>query len=91
MTRAISEAYDKGYLNGGLVQVETGDCYRVYFIDPFRLKQDLEAVSELGRPYVAELGMVVLPEITLESINGVLGHLLADGFFDNLKPVKCND
>jgi hypothetical protein len=85
--RSKDEAHSKGYLSGALVQLENGDSYSVYFIDPVRLRQDLDAEVELGRPYIAEPGIVVIPEITVEKIESVLGRLLSDRFFDNLKPL----
>lgn len=85
--RAEIETPDKGYLNGTVVVLEDGTRYQVYFIDPTRLKQDLDTEVESGRPFLAETGLIILPLVTVENARAVLPALLADGFFESLKPM----
>lgn len=85
--RAEFETTFKGYLNDVEVELEDGDRYRVFFIDPTRLRQDLEEEVRLGMPYFAEVGMIVLPEVTINNAKAAIKSLLEDGFFASLKPL----
>ena len=73
--RRESETLFKGYLGGVVVQSPEGLRYKVFFVDPTRLKQDLDDDAEAGRPYFTEPGLVVLPEVTTESIRTAVGGL----------------
>jgi hypothetical protein len=84
--RAESEAYMKGYLSVS-VQLEKGEIFNVYFIDPVRLKQDLDAEIEMGRPFIAQSGLIVVPEITIPEIKKILSEVASEGFFERFKPV----
>lgn len=84
--RAEYETPSKGYLNHVEVELENGNRFRVVFIDPTRLQQDLEDDAKAGRPYFAEAGMIVLPEVTVEKARAVIKYLVEDGFFESLKP-----
>jgi tetratricopeptide (TPR) repeat protein len=81
------EMADKGFLNGVIVRSDDGLRYRVYFIDPIRLQQDLAAETETGCPYFTEPGLIVLPEITLRAVETAVERLWREGFFDSLRPV----
>jgi len=84
--RLAFEAPSKGYLRDVMVQLD-GTRYKLFFIDPVRLQQDLEADVADGRAYYAEPGMVVLPEVTTEAIHKAIAGLLREGFFHYLKPL----
>jgi hypothetical protein len=86
--RAEFETPLKGYLRDVQVRLENGSCYRLFFIDTTRLRQDLDAEIEAGRPYYAEPGLVVLPEVDTESIRRAVSALWREGFFDQLKPIS---
>jgi len=86
--RAEFEAPAKGYLRDVEVRMQDGSRHRLFFIDPVRLQQDLEADVELGRPYYAEPGMVVLPEVTTEAVRRAVAGLWQDGYF---KPAQVPD
>ena len=81
------ETPSKGYLRDVLVHLEDGTGYKLFFIDPVRLGQDLEGDVANGRDYYAEPGMVVLPEVTTEKIRNAVAGLWHDGFFQRLKPL----
>ncbi len=62
----------KGYRSDGILENQEGEMYRVYFIDPVRLQQDLEAERELGSPFLAEPGLIILPEVTREAMENAV-------------------
>ncbi|MEC4817065.1 MAG: hypothetical protein SAK29_27920 [Scytonema sp. PMC 1069.18] len=78
----------KGYRSDGIVHSPDGEMYPVYFIDPVRLQQDLEAETELGSPFLAETGLIILPEVTREAMENAVRQLWAKGFFQSVKSLK---
>lgn len=96
LTVSFPEGYDdrlefetpsKGYLRDVTVQLEDGARYKLFFIDPVRLEQDLQSDVANGRDYYAEPGMVVLPVVNTETIRNAVARLWRDGFFHYLKPL----
>jgi hypothetical protein len=85
--RAEWEAEHKGWLPGVTVELADGSRYPVFFYDPVRLSQDLEADANSGHPYVAEPGLIVLPQVTRAAIGEAVGQLVGSGFFDRLRPL----
>lgn len=85
--RMEDEAPMRGYLSHLQAELENGERYLLFFIDSIRLNQELEMQTKSGRPYFAEQGMVVLPEVTVEKAKEVLKQLLKNGFFERLKPL----
>jgi len=84
--RGEQEMQMRGYLSHAMVEVKGGQRYSALFIDPIRLQQDLDEEVRLGRPCLAEPGLIVLPEITLQAIKGAVHYLWGIGFFSRLKP-----
>ena len=82
------DARDRGYVSHASVRVAAGATYRVYFYDPDRLSQDLEYEVSIGRMCIAEPGLIVLPEITLENMQTAVRRLYAEGYFDGLRPLE---
>src|SRR5947208_12423350 len=82
------ETPSKGYLRDVVVQLEDGSAYKLFFIDPIRLQQDLQADVADGRAYYAEPGMVILPGVTTETIHKAVSALWREGFFRSLKPLS---
>jgi hypothetical protein len=80
--RVAYEAKARGYLGGVQVEFPDGKRHPVYFYDPVRLAQDLEEETKQGRPFIAEKGMVVLNDITLENMTESVGWLAEHGFFN---------
>ncbi len=76
----------KGYLSRLRVRLDDGRHYLVNLIDPVRLAQDLEVETSCGRPYFAEPGLILLPEVTTRSITEAIHSLWREGFFETLKP-----
>ena len=81
--RAALEISLKGWLG---VQVELADgCrYTVYFSDPLRLQQDVDEAVQSGKPCFAEPGLVIVPEVTVETIQDAVQFLWQQGFFTSL-------
>ena len=77
----------RGYLEGATVRLADGSRYPVFFYDPVRLGQDLEEYAKLGRPFLAEPNLIVLPEVTEEAMRAAVEALARQGFFQQLKPL----
>jgi hypothetical protein len=82
--RAAFEMPFKGWLNT-FVELDEGYRYSVHFTDPVRLQQDLDEDVNLGKPYFAEPGLIILPEVTVEAIESAVQRLWEQGFFAHLK------
>jgi hypothetical protein len=68
------------------VEVESdGSRYRLFFIDPVGLEQELKSNVDSGRLYFAEPNLIVLPEVTTAAITKAVAGLARDGFFQFLK------
>ncbi|BAZ12465.1 hypothetical protein NIES4071_42960 [Calothrix sp. NIES-4071] len=86
--RDDEETFRKGYRSDGIVQSPEGEIYPVYFIDPIRLQQDLEAEEDNGSAFLAEPGLIILPEVTREAMENVVRQLCEQGYFKSLVPLK---
>jgi hypothetical protein len=84
--RAEAETPAKGYLPDVEVQLAGGGSYRLYFIDPVRLKQTLDDDAQEGRPYFSEPGLVVVPEVTTPGIHKAIAGLFREGYFRKGRP-----
>ncbi len=85
--RAQLEAHSRGYLSNVKVQQPDGSVYPVFFYDCIRLAQDLEYEVSVGRICLAEVGMIIVPEITLENMTLAVNRLTEIGFFSSFKPL----
>jgi hypothetical protein len=74
------EATQRGYMGHGWVELSDGSRHRVTFIDPVRLAQDLASEEGMGRPFLAEPGLIVLREVTWENML-VAARALAEADF----------
>lgn len=83
--RAAFEMAAKGWLSAH-VEIKDGRQFSVYFSDPVRLQQDLDESVRAGKPYFAEPGLIVLPEVTVETVRAAVQMLSEQGFFDQLRP-----
>jgi len=82
--RAAFETPLKGWLSTH-VELEDGCRYAVYFSDPIRLQQDVEEALKRGRPCFAEPGLIIVPEVTVQTIRDAVQFLSKQGFFAYLK------
>ncbi len=85
------EARGRGFLSHVMVELEKGFLYPVCFYDVVRLRQDLEESSKHGRPFIADPGMIVVQEISLETMEHAIERLWDEGFFEHLTPVTPED
>ena len=81
------ETPSRGYLSDVIVEMKDGQRYKLFFYDPVRMRQDLEAEISAGKPCLAEPNVILLPEITIENIEKAVQRSWQDGFFDELKPI----
>lgn len=72
------EAREKGWLQGVEIRFANGNARPLFFYDPVRLAQDLDAETGLGRPYISQPGMVVIPEVTRDAILVAVDRILED-------------
>ena len=86
--RVELEMTDKGYFAGPVVELEDGSRYELYFYDPVRLAQDLERSAAEGIPCIAEVNLVVVPEVTPAAILAAVERLVQIGYFGHLRPVS---
>jgi hypothetical protein len=82
-----AEAQARGYLSHVLVETVDGNLYPVTFYDPVRLQQDLDERTKQAEPFVAEVGLIVVPEITMTTLEAAARGACRDGLFDYMKPI----
>jgi hypothetical protein len=85
--RAEFETPSKGYLHEVEVRGEDGSRYRLFFIDPVRLQQDLEEDCRSGRSFYAEPGMIVLPEVNTRAVQEAIAVLWREGYFKHMRAI----
>lgn len=79
--RAEFELPYRGYLPGVMVSLRDGSRHPLAFIDLARLGQGLGDREGVGRPFYAERGLVILPEVTAEAIRAAVQGLWEEGYF----------
>jgi len=85
--RSEYETPSRGYLSGVVVRMGDGARYPLFFIDPVRLRQELQGEIGGPQPYFWEPNLVVLPEVTTESIRTAVEGLVKERFYEHLKPL----
>jgi hypothetical protein len=85
--QAEYETPSRGYLGGVIVRLEDGTRYQLFFIDPVRLQQELMGQIGDAQPYFWEPNMVVLPQVTTETIRVAVDGLVKDRCFESLNPL----
>jgi hypothetical protein len=86
-----AELPDKGYIEDVVVELDCGARYALCFIDPTRLRQELELEVRSGRPFYAIPNLVVLPEVTRSAIERATRELWLEGYFERLKTALAMD
>ena len=81
------EAKDSGYRSHVQVLLCSGNLYPLVFYTCNSLSQFLEADMKLGNKFIADPGMVILSEVTLENMQNAVNKLEKEGFFDHLVPI----
>jgi hypothetical protein len=82
---AAYDAEARGYLSYASVELGNGARYPVVFYDPVRLQQDLEVEVGEGRAFIAEPGLIIVPEVTLARMQAAVERLSQTGFFEALR------
>jgi len=82
--RLAFDVSQKGWCGIAAVELPDGGRADVFFYTPTRLAQDLEADTKAGHPYLAEPGLIVVPEVTLPYMETAVEELYRQGFFDHL-------
>jgi hypothetical protein len=85
------EAQSRGYLSHVLAEFSDGRLFPLFFYDIDRLKQDLDANIRRGHSFIADAGMIVVPEITLEIMEQAVIQASKEGFFDHLSEISTID
>jgi hypothetical protein len=87
--REAFNAIGAGYLGGVVVELDDGSRHPVVFYDAVRLQQDLDEEAKQGMPFLAEPGMIVLTEVSLENVKVAVSRLHQQGYFARLKGVSA--
>jgi hypothetical protein len=85
--RAAVEAQARGYRSHVAVEFADGERYSVVFYDPVRLQQDLHEEIRAGSTCIAEPGLIVIAEVTLENMRLAVDRLVREGYFEALRPM----
>ncbi len=82
------EAQSRGYLSHVFVELSNKKKYPVVFYDRVRLAQDLEEELKLGNKFIAEPGLIILPEVTIENMLAAINRLEKERYFDSFVPCR---
>ncbi len=85
--RSEHETPSRGYLSEVVVRLEDGCRYQLFFMDMFRLQQELTDNIRDGQPYFSEPNLVVLPYVTTESVRQAVEGMVKEGLLQDLKPL----
>lgn len=78
-------ALGAGYRGAVTVELEDRSRRSVVFYDIVRLQQDLDEELKRGAPFIAEPGMIVLNEVSLDNMKAAVSQLQDQGYFSRLK------
>jgi hypothetical protein len=81
--RLAFDIAQKGWCGIAVVELPEGGRVDVSFYDPTRLAQDLETDTKAGHPYIAEPGLIVVPEVTLPYMEAAVEQLYRQGYFEH--------
>jgi len=73
----------KGYLSDVVVKTIGGKEYSLYFIDPSRLKQNLEDNISAGTPYYSEKNLVIILNVTKKNMINAINAMFAEGLLED--------
>jgi len=78
-----------GYRGDVVVKFADGESFLVYFYEPDAIREELDGRSRSGfGRYVAEPGLVVIPEICVTGMKSSVLELIEVGYFTHLRPVE---
>ena len=77
-----------GYRGDVAVELADGEAFPLYFYVPDAVREELEGRMRSGfGQFVAEPGLVIIPEITLEGMKSSVRELIEVGYFAHLRPI----
>jgi hypothetical protein len=77
-----------GYRGDVVVEFSDGEAFPIYFYEPDAIREELDCRIRSGfGQFVAEPGLVVIPEITLARMKSSVLELIEVGYFSHLRPV----
>lgn len=89
--REAFEAEARGYCGYAVAELADGAAIPVVFYDAVRLRQDLETMTEHGRPFIAEPCLIVVASVTLENMELAIERLAEEGFFEPFRNLRSPD
>ena len=84
---AALEADERGYMSHVVVSFANGSRYPVFFVAPVRLQQELEQSCKFGQCLFVEVGMVVVPDLHLETLKTTIQTLINKRYFGFLRTI----
>ncbi|MCB9765964.1 MAG: hypothetical protein H6739_39685 [Alphaproteobacteria bacterium] len=78
------ESESKGYCDRARAEYSDGSFIPLVFYDPVRLKEDVRLLSEGGRKFLGNPGLIVVKRVTQEYMERALEGVHRERFFDNL-------
>jgi hypothetical protein len=81
----------QGYRGDIVVELSSDKTFPMFFYEASALVGELEARAKhsFGR-YVAEPGLVVLTELTIENIRRATADLIETNYFTHMQPINLN-
>jgi len=77
-----------GYRGDVVVEFANGETFPIYFYEPTAVSEVLESNAKWGfGRFVAEPGLVVIPEISLANMKSAVAELIETGYFSHLRPI----
>jgi hypothetical protein len=81
------DVIERGYLSHVIVAMPNGFRYPLHFIEPIRLQQDLDQDCKFGPCLFVEVGLVVVPDLRLETLTTAVRALIERGYFRFLRTI----
>lgn len=79
-----------GYRGDVIVEFAEGESFPVYFYEPDAIREELDGRNRSGfGRFVAEPGLVIIPEICVAAMKSSVLELIEVGYFTHLRP--CED
>lgn len=86
--RCLTKATERGYLSHVIVSMHDGSRYPLFFIEPIRIQQDLDRLSKSPPGFLAEIGLVIVPDLDLATLKSVVRNLIDRGYFRYLHTIE---
>lgn len=84
----LGDADERGFLSHVLVEIDGTDFYPVCFYSIGELAGELREDPRYPDKVVAEIGMIVLPELSLDRMEKAVQWLCEKGYFRYMRPLS---